>query len=138
MFRWIIGSSLKFRFLLLAASVALLVFGIEQLQKMPVDVFPEFAPPKVEIQTMGPGMTAAEVEELISIPMEDVLRRTPGFDIIRSKSLRGLSDIVLIFKRGEDIIEAHGGALWANSDSKAGVVLHFTIPIIAEIRSSVG
>ncbi len=40
-----IGSSLKFRFLLLAASVALLVFGIEQLQKMPVDVFPEFAPP---------------------------------------------------------------------------------------------
>ncbi len=118
--------------------MALLVFGIEQLQKMPVDVFPECAPPKVELQTMGPGMTAAEVEELISIPMEDVLRRTPGFDIIRSKSVRGLSQIRLIFKRGVDIIEAHGGALWAHSDSKAGVVVNFTIPISAEIRSSVG
>ena len=106
MFSWIISSSLKFRFLLMAASVALLVFGIEQLQKMPIDVFPEFAPPKVEIQTQGPGMTAAEIEELISIPMEDVLRGTPGLDIIRSKSVRGLSDIVLIFKRGVDIIDA--------------------------------
>ncbi len=57
MFGWIIGASLKFRFLLLAFSVALLVFGTEQLRDMPVDVFPEFAPPKVEIQTMGPSMT---------------------------------------------------------------------------------
>ncbi len=106
MFGWLIGSSLKFRFLLLAVSVALLVFGTEQLRKMPVDVFPEFAPPKVEIQTMGPGMTAAEIEELITIPMEDTLRATPGLDIIRSKSVRGLSDIVMLFKQGEDVIEA--------------------------------
>jgi CzcA family heavy metal efflux pump len=106
MFSWVIGSSLKLRFLLLAASVALLVFGSEQIRQMPVDVFPEFAPPKVEIQTMGPGMTAAEIEELITIPMEDTLRATPGLDIIRSKSVRGLSDIVMLFKQGEDVIEA--------------------------------
>ena len=66
MFRWIVGSSLKFRFLVLAAAGVLLFFGTEQLRKMPVDVFPEFAPPKVEIQTEGLGMTAAEVEELIA------------------------------------------------------------------------
>lgn len=106
MFGWIIGTSLKFRFLLLAASAALLVFGADRLQTMPIDVFPEFAPPKVEIQTMGPGMTAEEIEELITIPMEDVLRGTPGLDVIRSKSVRGLSDIKLIFKLGEDVIEA--------------------------------
>ena len=106
MFGWIIGASLKFRFLLLAVSVALLVFGTARLTDMPVDVFPEFAPPKVEIQTMGPGMTAAEVEELITIPMEDTLRGAPGIDVIRSKSVRGLSDIKLIFKMGEDVIEA--------------------------------
>ena len=106
MFSWIIGASLKFRFLLLAISVALLVFGAERLRNMPVDVFPEFAPPKVEIQTMGPGMTATEIEELITIPMEDTLRAAPGIDFIRSKSVRGLSDIKLIFKMGEDVIEA--------------------------------
>ena len=106
MFGWLISSSLKFRFLLLAISVALLVFGTEQLRKMPVDVFPEFAPPKVEIQTIGAGMTAAEIEEFLTIPMEDVLRGTPGLDVIRSKSVRGLSDILLIFKLGEDVIAA--------------------------------
>ena len=47
MFSWVIGSSLKFRFLVLAAAVALLVFGTGELRKMPVDVFREFAPPKV-------------------------------------------------------------------------------------------
>ncbi len=106
MFGWVVGCSLKFRFLVVAIAAALLVFGSEQLRKMPVDVFPEFAPPKVEIQTQGPGMTAAEVEELITIPMELTLRGTPGLDIIRSNSVRALSDVVLIFKQGVDIIEA--------------------------------
>ena len=90
MFAWIIGSSLKFRFLVLAVACALLVFGTQQLRKMPVDVFPEFAPPKVEIQTEGPGMTSAEVEELITIPMEEALRGTPNVDVIRSSSVSAL------------------------------------------------
>ena len=84
MFRWLIGVSLKYRFLLLAASVALVVFGTEQIQKMPVDAFPRFAPPKVEIQTIGPGMTPSEVEQLITIPLEHTLRGTrPGVTIWR-------------------------------------------------------
>ena len=90
----------------MALSVAMLVFGSQQLRDVPIDVFPEFAPPKVEIQTEGPGMTAKEVEELITIPMEDALRGTPGIDVIRSSSVRGLSQVVLLFKMGEDIMEA--------------------------------
>ncbi|MGQ0654512.1 MAG: efflux RND transporter permease subunit [Betaproteobacteria bacterium] len=105
-FRWIIGSSLKFRFLLLAGAAALLAFGAERLPRMPVDVFPEFAPPRIEIQTEGPGMTAAEVEELIAVPMEEALRGTPNVDVIRSSSVVGLSQIVLIFKMGTDLMEA--------------------------------
>ena len=107
MFRWIIGSSLKFRFLVLAAAAALLVFGTQQLRKMPVDVFPEFAPPKVEIQTEGPGMTSVEVEELITIPMEDALRGTPGVEYVRSSSVTGLSQVVLHLQDGH---RSHGGA----------------------------
>lgn len=106
MFRWIIGSSLKFRFLVLAAAAALLVFGTGQLRKMPVDVFPEFAPPKVEIQTEGPGMTSTEVEELITIPMEDQLRGVPGVEYVRSSSVVGLSQVVLLFRMGTDLMEA--------------------------------
>jgi len=106
MFRWIIGTSLKFRFLVLAAGVALMFFGAQQLHKMPVDVFPEFAPPKVEIQTEGPGMTVAEVEELITIPLEDQFRAIPGVEYIRSSSVVGLSQIVLLFKMDKDLMEA--------------------------------
>jgi CzcA family heavy metal efflux pump len=106
MFGWIIGSSLRFRLLVLAMAAVLLVFGIQQLRRMPIDVFPEFAPPKVEIQTEGPGMTSAEVEELITIPMEDALRGTPGIDVIRSSSTEGLSQVVLVFKLGTDLMEA--------------------------------
>ena len=69
MFAWIIGSSLKFRFLLLAIAAALLVFGTQQLRKMPVDVFPEFAPPLVEIQTPSVGLSSAEVEALVTVPL---------------------------------------------------------------------
>ena len=106
MFTWIIGSSLRFRFLILAGAVALLVYGANELRKMPVDVFPEFSPPKVEIQTEGLGMTSSEVEELITIPMEDALRGTPGVDVIRSASVVGLSQIVLLFKQGADLMDA--------------------------------
>jgi Cu/Ag efflux pump CusA len=56
MMRWIVGSSLKFRYLVVAGATALIGFGATNLRDMPVDVFPEFAPPFVEVQTEGLGM----------------------------------------------------------------------------------
>src|SRR6266550_4727911 len=106
MMRWIVGSSLKFWFLVIAAAAAMMYFGVERLRTMPVDVFPEFAPPIVEIQTEGIGMTATEVEELITGPMEEQLRGTPELDVLRSKSVVGLSAIRLIFKMGTDVLHA--------------------------------
>ena len=106
MFSWIVGSSLKFRFLVVAVAVALLVFGSQQLRDMPLDVFPEFAPPKVVIQTEGPGMTSAEVEDLITIPMEMGLLGLPDVDYVRSASVIGLSQVTLIFKLGVDDLKA--------------------------------
>src|SRR5436853_2194306 len=106
MMRWIVGSSLKFRFLVIGLAAVMMYFGTARLREMPVDVFPEFAPPLVEIQTEGPGMTAAEVEELITIPMEQTLRGTPELDVLRSKSVVALSAIRLIFKPRVDILHA--------------------------------
>src|SRR5262245_63863725 len=106
MFRWILGSSLRFRFLVSGIAVALLVFGAQQLRRMPIDVFPEFAPPKIEIQTEGPGMTSSEVEELITIPMETALRGVSGIDVIRASSGGALSQVVLYFKPGTELMAA--------------------------------
>ena len=77
MMRWIVGTSLKFRFLVVAASAALMVFGVATLRDSPVDVFPEFAPPKVEVQTRHLGLTAEEIEELVTVPMEQALTGMP-------------------------------------------------------------
>ena len=75
MLRWIVGSSLKFRFLVIAIAAGLMYFGIGRLRDMPVDVFPEFAPPLVEIQTPALGLSPAEVESLVTIPRRWRARR---------------------------------------------------------------
>src|SRR5919197_2824897 len=98
MMRWIVGSSLKFRFIVIAVAAALMYFGIARLNDMPVDVFPEFAPPIVEIQTICLGLSPAEVESLVTVPLENALAGVPGIDVMRSKSVPQLSSIVLIFK----------------------------------------
>src|SRR5947199_2497377 len=106
MMRWIVGSSLKFRFLVIAVAVALMYFGIAQVQRMPVDVFPEFAPPLVEVQTICLGLTAVEVESLVTVPMEQALAGLPGLDVLRSKSVPQLSSVKMLFKRGTDLLLA--------------------------------
>jgi CzcA family heavy metal efflux pump len=102
MMRWIIGSSLRFRFIVVGLAAGLMAFGIATLGEAPVDVFPEFAPPFVEIQTEGPGMSTEEVESLITIQLEESLSSTPQLDVMRSKSVPGLSAISMIFKPGTD------------------------------------
>src|ERR1041384_7279941 len=105
--RNIIGASLKARLLIVALAAGLLVVGIIQLPAMPVDVLPEFTPPYVEIQTEALGLSAEEVEQLITLGMEqDLLNGVPWVQTIRSESVPGLSSIVIVFKPGTDLMRA--------------------------------
>jgi Cu/Ag efflux pump CusA len=106
MMRWVVRSSLKFRFLVVAVAAAMVFLGAGQLRQLPVDVFPEFAPPRVEIQTACVGLSASEVESLVTTPIEETLNGLPGLDALRSKSVGQLSSIQLIFKRGTNLLEA--------------------------------
>jgi CzcA family heavy metal efflux pump len=104
--RWIVGSSLRFRHLVVAVAAALVFFGAQRLHDEKVDVFPEFAPTRVEIQTACLGLSATEVEELVTVPLEDALNGVPKLADIRSQSVPQLSSITLLFKRGTDFLEA--------------------------------
>jgi len=104
--RWIVGRSLRFRWLVLFAAAAVAAFGIAQIPSTKVDVFPEFAPPRIEIQTIALGNSSNEVEELITVPIEDQLNGLPGLDQLRSKSVAQLSSITLVFDRGTDELRA--------------------------------
>ena len=106
MLKWIVGSSLKYRFLVTALAGGLIFFGVQQLRHTPIDVFPEFAPPRVEVQTPSLGLAATEVESLVTVPLEQSLAGIPGLDELRSKSVEGLSSILLIFDRGTDLLTA--------------------------------
>ncbi len=106
MLRWIVATSLRYRYLVVFMAAALMVYGFVRLSGSSVDVFPEFAPPKVEIQTISLGLSATDVEELVTVPLENALNGVPGLDVMRSRSVPDLSDIVLIFKPGTDLIFA--------------------------------
>jgi CzcA family heavy metal efflux pump len=107
MMRWIIGSSLKLRLFVATVAALLMVFGFTQLRNMPIDALPEFSRPHVEIQVEALGLSAQEVEALITTPMEaDMLNGTPWAKEIRSVSIAGLASITLVFEKGTDLMRA--------------------------------
>ena len=100
----IVRSSLRFRLLVVAIAIGVMGVGIAQLRDAPVDTLPEFTPPYVEIQTEALGLSAEEVEQLITVPMEaDLLNGVEGIDVMRSESLPGLSSITLVFEDDFDL-----------------------------------
>jgi CzcA family heavy metal efflux pump len=104
--RALIAAALRLRLPVVALSVILMIIGIRAANNAPFDVFPEFAPPLVEIQTEAPGLSSADVEALISVPLEAAMNGVPGLDVLRSKSVLGLSSVVLIFETGTERIPA--------------------------------
>src|SRR5215510_10254659 len=103
---WIVSTSLHMRVIIVALAVALMIVGVRVIRSTPLDVFPEFAPPLVEIQTEAPGLSTAEVESLISTPIESALNGTAQLKALRSKSVLGLSSVVLIFQEDTDLMPA--------------------------------
>lgn len=104
---WLVRWSLKFRLIVLAVAAGILGLGLTSLPSMPMDNLPEFSPPHVEIQTEALGLSAVEVEQLITSPMEaDLLNGVAWLDEIRSVSVPGLSSIEMVFEPGTDILRA--------------------------------
>jgi len=107
MIRGIVKSSMRLRYLIVIVAVVLIVFGVTQLRNAPVDILPEFSQPYVEIQTEALGLSADEVEQLITLGLEqDLLNGVPWLSAIRSESVPGLSSIVLVFEPGTDLVRA--------------------------------
>jgi len=94
--------ALKQRFLVLMLVGLLIIVGIISFKRMPVDAYPDLAPPTVELITQWPGHASEEVERLITLPLEVEMSGTPQMVVMRSISLYGLSDIILTFDESTD------------------------------------
>jgi len=107
MMRRLINYSLRLRVLMTVAAAGILVAGFTQLREAQVDLHPEFTPTYVEVQTEALGLSAAEVEQLITVPLEaDLLNGVAWLDDIRSESVPGLSSITLVFEPGTSLYRA--------------------------------
>src|SRR4051794_2762264 len=101
----IVSASVRLRLLVVLAAAILLAIGASQAHKAPVDVLPEFSAPIVEVQVESLGLSAPEVEQLITVPMEqDLLNGIKDVETIRSHSVPGLSSIDLVFARGTSLL----------------------------------
>ena len=82
--RWIVEHALRLRLAVVVLAVVLIVAGIRTMRDAPLDVFPEFAPPLVEIQTEAPGLSTGEVESLVTVPLENAMNGVPKLATLRS------------------------------------------------------
>ena len=95
--------SIRFSGVIIGLATLVVLYGIHSLNNSNLDVFPEFSPTQIVIQTESPGLSAELVESLVSQPIETSLAGTVGIESMRSQSIPGLSIVTIIFDENTDI-----------------------------------
>ena len=106
MLRRLVTLCVQFRVIVVVLAILLAAYGFYVAQRAKLDVFPEFAPPQIVVQTEAPGLSAEEVETLVTRPVEFSLNGTPELQKIYSQSIQGLSVVTVVFRDGADIYRA--------------------------------
>jgi CzcA family heavy metal efflux pump len=106
MLRWLVDFSLRFRGVVITLGLLVLAYGVYTASRSQLDVFPEFAPPQVVIQTEAVGLSPEQVEQLVTRPIETAVNGVAHLESIRSQSIQGLSIITAVFADGTDVFQA--------------------------------
>jgi CzcA family heavy metal efflux pump len=128
--------SVRHRGVVIALALALLLQGLAVLARARLDIFPEFAPPQVAIQTEAPGFSAEQVEVLVTRPIEDALNGVTGIAVVRSQSIQGLSVITAVLAEGEDIYRARQALAERLSDAASRLPAAARPPVLSPLTSS--
>jgi heavy metal efflux system protein len=102
MIRRIVDFALGNRLLVLGLTCVLFIWGIVSFHNLPIEAYPDVADSYVEVITQWPGISAEQIEQQVTIPLETVMNGVPGVVHLRSFSLFGLSDLKLVFEDGSD------------------------------------
>ncbi|MHB1098158.1 MAG: efflux RND transporter permease subunit [Burkholderiales bacterium] len=130
----IVRFSLRYRGVVIALACLLFLYGLYTLPDAKFDVFPEFAPPQTVIQTEAMGLSAEQVEILVTQPIENVINGAPGIQALRSSSIQGLSVITVVFQPGSDIY--HDRQVIAERLTTARLPQGVRSPIMSPMSSS--
>jgi len=99
----IVRFSIRFSGVIIGLASLIVMYGLYTMTRGNLDVFPEFSPTQLVIQTESPGLSAELVETLVTQPLETAIAGTVGIDVMRSQSIPGLSVITVIFNEGTDV-----------------------------------
>jgi CzcA family heavy metal efflux pump len=138
MLQAIVRWSIHNRIVVVVLAGLLLAVGFYAAGRSRLDVFPEFAPPQVDIQTEAPGLSPAEVEKLVTLPIEYAVNGIPRLDVLRSRSIQGLSVVTLIFQGGTDIYRARQQVTERLTEVTGQFPLGVKAPRLAPLTSSTG
>src|SRR5215469_15204440 len=98
--------SIRFRGVVIAFACLVAAYGFYSIRNAKFDVYPEFAPPQVTIQTEAPGLSSQDVETLVTRPIESALNGAPDLTALRSNSIQGLSVVTATFEDRTDVYRA--------------------------------
>ena len=113
-----------------------MALGFWATRSAPLDVFPEFVPSTVDIQTEAPGFTAEQVEQLVTKPIENAVNGATGLATIRSESIPGLSVITIQFADKIDLYNARQGISERLSELGSALPLGVGTPQLSPLTSS--
>ena len=126
------------RWLVILGAMILTIWIFRTIIQMPLDVFPTFAPPQVEIQTEAPGLAPEEVESLVTLPIESAINGTPGVSAVRSSSAASISVVRVVFNWGTDIYQARQLVTERLQSARSKLPQGIETPQIAPISSPIG
>src|SRR5438105_9075716 len=138
MLQAIVDWSLRNRVVVVVLAALLMVAGAFATGHAKLDVFPEFAPPQVVIQTECPGLSPNDVEQLVTLPIEQAVNGISSLDVLRSQSIQGLSVITVIFHDGTDIYRARQQVAERLSDAGRLLPSGIKAPRLEPLTSTTG
>ncbi|MFN5193299.1 MAG: efflux RND transporter permease subunit, partial [Cyanobacteriota bacterium] len=130
--------SIARRWLIVAAAIVISLWGLVAIRQMPLDVFPPFAPPQVDVQTTANGLSPEEVEARITLPIEAAVNGLPGVDTVRSSSKVGLSMVQVVFDQNADIEKARQAVAERLQPIRGELPANASAPEISPLVSPLG
>ncbi len=131
-------TSIARRWLVVAAAILITLWGLSIISRMPLDVFPQFAPPQVDVQTTADGLAPEEVEQRITVPIESAVNGLPGVETVRSSSKVGLSMVQVVFDQNADINRARQSVAERLQQIEAELPANASAPAISPLVSPLG
>ncbi len=136
MLRAILELALRRHGIVITLASAVAVYGVWATSRAELDVFPEFVPPQVVVQTESPGLAPEQVERLVTVPIEAVVSGLLGLETLRSESAQGLSVVTVNFREGTDAFVARQQLAENLSELTARLPAGVNAPTVSPLTSS--